>query len=145
MLKLISDITLVKRFDLPIASNGCSVVASGYQGMWVTKDATGHAYDLVTPTLLAYPVWTESNKDGTVGWSGDVSATGNITVLFGKFQAITDKYVAANMALGAALTVSSGLLKVAAGSEPVVAVCTKVIGSATYGNLTSTFIEFDKL
>ena len=145
MLKLISDITLVKRFDLPIATNGCSIVASGYQGMWVSKDSSGNAVDIDTPTYLAYAVWSESNRDGTVGWSPDVAATGNITVLYGKFQAITDKYVSANMALGSALTVSSGLLKVATGTEPVLGVCTKVIGSATYDGLTANFIEFQTI
>lgn len=85
----------------------------------------------------ALAIFTESNRNGSAGWAPDATAykgggqAGQLTVLHGKFRALTSEY-AAGIAAGDKLIVEAdtGKLKkaVAPATDPdqqIVAVCTK--------------------
>ena len=88
MLRILTNLNLLNRFDVTATAG---LLASGVTGSWVSKvtdsiDLPAAAGD------YAMVVWTESNRDGTVGFTPDVTATGKLTVLQGQFRALTDQY-----------------------------------------------------
>ena len=105
MLKLLSDLKKANRFDKTATAG---VIASGVTGTWVTLDSNDH-FDLPSgATRLAFCVWTESNRDGTVGWTPDVGVTGKLTAFDGYLRAITDQVTDyASLAQGDNLTVDA--------------------------------------
>lgn len=139
MLRPLSLITLDQMIDLS-ASAWC--IASGQTGTFV---APGGDDDVVKPTAggFAVPIWTESNRDGTNGWTGDVTATGKLTVIYGKLRAVTDQYVG-NPAVGDPLYVdTNGKLTVtSAGDAVMLGFCTKAPFSETYLSKVFTAIEY---
>jgi hypothetical protein len=142
MLKLLSDLKKANRFDKTATAG---VIASGVTGTWVTLDSNDH-FDLPSAsTRLAFPVWTESRRDGTVGWTPDVDATGKLTVFDGYLRAITDQVSNYDsLALGNNLKVDTdGKLTKTDGAEDAVAVVMRKIDSVTYlGTTYSDCIEF---
>jgi hypothetical protein len=136
MLRLLSNLNLCTRYDVE-ASAG--LVASGVTGTWVAQAAD--ALDM--PAADAYavgPVWTESKRDGTAGWTPDQGFTGNLTVLYGKHRAQTDQF-AGTPAAGAALAVNAaGKLAVSA-TGITVAYCTKASHSISHLGSSHTVIE----
>ena len=64
MLKLLSDLKRCNRMDFAAAAG---VIASGVTGTWVTIDSNDTLQFPSEATKLAWPVWTESYRDGTVG------------------------------------------------------------------------------
>jgi hypothetical protein len=142
MLKLLSDLKRANRFD---KSATAGVIASGVTGTWVTLNSNDD-FDLpASATRLAFPVWTESNRDGTIGWTPDVGATGKLTVFDGYLRAITDQvYDYAGLAQGDLLTVTStGKLTKTTVAEEMVAVVMRKIDSITVlGTTYTNCIEF---
>jgi len=115
---------------------------SGVTGTWV---APGGDDDIVKPTAgdFAYPIWSESNRDGSAGFSPDIHSSGNVTVIYGKLRGVTDQFTGAPTA-GAALYVdATGKLTItSAGDAVVVARCVKPSHSTTYLGQGFTAIEF---
>jgi len=142
MLKLLCDLKRANRMDFEAAAG---VIASGVTGTWVTLDS---AQTLQLPsgaTKLAFPIWTESNRDGTVGWTPDVGATGNLTVFDGYLRAITDQVADyAGLALGSLLTVdtSGKLAKTTDGTKDVAVVMRKHDSVTILGTTFTNCIEF---
>lgn len=145
MFKILSDLSLILRKDLPVADVGNSVLASGVQGSWVTY--VGSNVELTTSaTRLAWPVFNESNRDGTVGWTPDVTNSLGVTVLAGKWWAQTDQYTGTTPVVGNALsTTTGGKLTITGGTGTVdatsVAFCSKAPVSISYFSRTVTVIE----
>jgi len=122
------------------------VLASGVTGTWVTIDSNDNFQLPSGATKLAWPVWTESYRDGSVGkWTPDVSATGKLTVLDGYMRAITDQVAGyGELALSNLLTVNTnGKLAVTTAGEEDVAVLMKKHDSATIlGTTFTNCVEF---
>lgn len=142
MLKLLSDLKRANRFDKAATAG---LLASGVTGTWVTLNASDE-FDLPSASnRLAFPVWTESNRDGTVGWTPDVGATGKLTVFDGYLRAITDQVTDyASLAQGDLLKVGTDgkLAKTTAAEEMVAVVMRKVPSIVILGTTFSNCIEF---
>ena len=142
MLKLLSNLDLANRFD-KVATAG--IIASGVTGTWVTLNSSDE-FDLpAASNRLAFPVWTESNRNGTVGFTPDVSTTGQLTALDGYFRAITDQvYDYASMAQGDLLKVTTAgkLTKTTAAEDAVAVVVRKVDSITVLGHAYTNCIEF---
>lgn len=141
MLSILSSLTLLTRVDVTASA---WVLASGVTGTWVKLNGDSGA---TKPTLgdYAMPIFSESKRDGTAGFSPDVHANGYVTVLFGKLRAVTDQYSATPAAGDALVVDATGKLTKAqavGGTEVVVAYCTKAPASFTYIDQTKTVIEF---
>ena len=143
MLRLLTDLNLVNRFDAEAPAN---LMLSGVAvtGTWVAKSGDG----LVLPSagsVGVFQVWTESNRDGSAGWSPDASAGGKsrLTLLYGKYRALTDQF-AGSISVGDALKVDAAGKLVAAtlGDGNDIAVCTKASHTITHLGATHTVIEF---
>lgn len=142
MLKLLSDLKRSNRFDKTAAA---SVIASGVEGTWVTLDSNDHVDLPSAATKLAFCVWTESNRDGSVGWTPDVGATGKLTVLDGYIRAITDQVAGyADLSIGDLLTVDTDgkLAKTTDGAKDVAVVMRKIDSVSRLGNTFTNCIEF---
>jgi hypothetical protein len=132
MLKLLSDLNLCQRVEI----SSTSVFATAVQGTWVQPDATA-------PIAggAGFPIWTESNRDDTVGWTPDTEATGKLTILVGTHRAITDQYSdGGNIAIGTELRLdTSGLLCPATpGTHHVVAIAETAVDT-DYEYLGTTY------
>lgn len=141
MLQILSSLNLVTRMDLT-ASAG--VLASGVTGTWVAIDSADHVDFPSVSGVIAFPIWSESNRDGSAGFSPDIHSTGNVTVIYGKLRGVTDQF-AGSPAVGDALYVNTSGKLSAAGSDStnvVVAYCTKASHSVTYLSTPFTAIEF---
>lgn len=136
MLQILSSLTLVSRFDL---TADAWILASGLTGTFVQMSGD----NVVKPTAgkFAVPVWSESNRDGSAGFSPDIAATGKVTVIHGKLKGITDQYVG-TPAVGDALYVDANGKLTASGSGTVIAHCTKAQHSAKYLSKSFNAIEF---
>lgn len=126
MLQILSSLTLLSRFDYDASADILAGTShSGIcNGTWVSVTSTG--VDMPTAGAFAMPIWSESYRDGTAGWSPDVAATGKVTVLYGKFRAFTDQFVG-TPSLGDKLFVNENgkLTDTDPGSGIPVAICTK--------------------
>ena len=154
MLRLTTDWGKLHRME---KTAGSWVLQNAVTGTWVKDSANG----LAQPSAgdYAYPILTESNRDGSVGFTGDVSVTGNVTVAYGKFAGITDQYEG-TPAIGDTLWVTASgklanktTMAFAAGTDPsdasaaevaasAMAVCTKAPYEMTYMGRTVNVIEF---
>jgi len=126
MLRILSDINDIVRFDVDADD---TLISSGVAetGTWAVK--RGDTLELPTAgDRDAMAIFTESNRDGTAGWSPDATSLGKqqLSVLWGKFRAHTDQY-AGTPAAGDPLEVDAdGKLAVATISDgTAVAVCLK--------------------
>lgn len=142
MLKLLSDLKRANRFDKTATAGA---LLSGVTGTWVTLNASDE-FDLPSAaTKLAFPVWSESNRDGTVGWTPDIAATGKLTVFDGYLRAITDQVADyAGLAQGDLLTVNTAgkLAKTTDGTKDVAVVMRKVASITILGTTFTNCIEF---
>jgi len=142
MLRILTNLNLLNRFDLEATAG---LIASGYTGTWVRKIADDKI-DLVSNAATDFAfgtVWTESYRDGTIGsWTPDVGITGKLSVVYGKFRALTDQFTGAP-AIGNALVVNTaGQLAVGTyGTDRIVAFCTKASHSISHLGRTHTVIE----
>lgn len=95
MLRLLTDLNLVVRYD---ASAAAGLISNGVTGTFVEHKGEAGA-ELTLPSAGAVgvmQVFTESSRDGAAGkWSPDVTATGGnqLTVIYGKYRALTDQFV----------------------------------------------------
>lgn len=148
MLQMSTDLLKVNRLEKKASA---WVLANAVTGSFVSFDAVG----VGQPALagMAMPIFTESNRDGSVGFTGDVGVTGSVTVLLGQFQAITDQFIATTIALNDKLYVTTtgklanatdaGLDAVAQAAGKVVAICTKAPHTVDYmGRSGINVIEF---
>ena len=137
MLRILDNLNLINRFDVD-ASDG--LIASGVTGSFVSKQ--GDTIDLPSAGAAGVmPVWTESYRDGSVGkWTPDVDASGKLTVLYGKFRALTDQF-SGNPSVGDQLEVeAAGTLKTL-DTGVAVAVCTKASHTVNHLDKDHTVIE----
>jgi hypothetical protein len=139
MLQPLSNINLGQRIDL---SYDAWTAASGATGTFVSFAGSD---DVQKPTAgdFAMPIWSESNRDGTAGFSPDIAATGKVTVFYGKLRAVTDQFTG-TPAVNEKLYVSATgkLTTSSAGKAVAVAICTKASHSVTYLGTVYTCIEF---
>jgi len=144
MFLVTSDLSLLLRRELPVDDAANDVLASGVSGTWVTLTSGGKAIRTSdTATELAWPVFNESARDGSVlGWTPDVTNSNKVTILAGKFFATTDQYTSVS-AVGPLKTGANGKLvdAVEGSSTNVVAYCVKAPYSKTYLGNTFTVID----
>ena len=145
MLRMLTNLNMVHRFDVTAAAG---LLASGYTGAWVRKNSDTLDYVSATGKFALGCVWNESNRDGTAGFTPDTRAvasggTGKLTVVYGKFRALTDQFTG-TPAVGDELYVTTAgvLTSTAAGDEFVVGYCTKASHSLTHLNTSHTVIEY---
>ena len=138
MLLILSSLTLLSRFDL---TADVWTLASGQTGTFV--EMSGDGVKKPTAGNMAFPIWSESNRDGSAGFSPDISATGKVTVMYGKLKGITDQYVG-TPAVGAPLYVDANgqLTGSTSGAGIVVAICTKAQYTESYLSKQFNAIEF---
>jgi hypothetical protein len=140
MLQILSSLNLVTRMDLEADS---WILLSGVTGTWV---APGGLDTVGKPTAgdFAFPIWSESNRDGSAGFSPDIHSTGNVTVIYGKLRGVTDKFTGTPAAGDALYVTAAGKLTDTdgGGSGIIVAYCTKPSHSVTYLSQGFTAIEF---
>ena len=141
MLQVLSSLNLVTRMDLGASA---AVLASGVTGTWVAIDSADHVDFPTASGVISFPIWSESNRDGSAGFSPDIHSTGNVTVIYGKLRDVTDQFVG-SPAVGAALYVTTAGKLSAAGSDAsdvIVGYCMKASHSVTYLSAPFTAIEF---
>jgi hypothetical protein len=141
MLQILSNYNLFVRMDLEADS---WILLSGVTGTWV---APGGDDDVGKPAANAFalPIWSESNRDGSAGFSPDIHSTGNITVIYGKIRGVTDQFTGTPAAGDLLWVTADGKLTDAdnsgSGATPV-AYCMKPSHSTTYLSQGFTAIEF---
>jgi hypothetical protein len=143
MFTVLTDLSLLLRKEFDLSTyNSYDVLVSGVTGVWVTLDSSGTAIRTSSATKLAWPVWNESSRAGTVGWTPDVSNSKKVTTLMGKFFATTDQYSGVTVC-GPLVTGANG--KLVPGTESVstnvVAYCIKAPYSKTHLGTTFTVID----
>jgi len=146
MFKILTDLSLLLRKEVDVANSLNDVLLSGITGSWVTFDASNAGYMKRTTgaTELAWPVFNESSRAGTVGWTPDVTNSKKVTILAGKFFATTDQYSGTSPAVGDPL-ITAALGKLAKGTESsstnVVAYCVKAPYTLVHLGTTYTVID----
>ena len=141
MLNLLTNLNLLNRQDF-VATDG--LIASGYTGTWVKLET--EQLDLIDASgdFSIGTIWTESYRDGSQGsWTPDVDATGKLTLIWGKFRALTDQFTGAP-AVGDPLRVGTDgkLLTGTVGTHFIVAYCTKASHTIEHLGSSHTVIEF---
>ena len=142
MLRVISDLNLVQRIDFD-ASAG--LLASGYQGSWVTYTSDDEVDFPVAATLLAWPVFNENELGDTTGgrFSPDVEELDKVTVLYGKFRGLTDQYTGTvTTGNGADIQANTGKLNCDAQTKPVVIQIRELTNVVYRGQTYATLLEF---
>ncbi len=144
MFKIISDLNLCERVTREYAGTLGTTATSG---TWVTIDADGKFASIdTTASGLAFPIWSEGNRDGSPGFTPDVEATGKLTVLYGKFRAVTDQVSDTDYAglnVGDPVVIKSGVISAASAGEPVVAYVSAKLPSVTHlGTTFTNCVEF---
>jgi len=146
MFKITSDLTMVLRKELDVAITGPGQpLASGVTGTWVTLDSNGKATLTTGATGLAFPIWNESYRDGTVGaFTPDVVNSKRVSVIVGKIFATTDQFTnSPSISKGDPLTTGANgkLVKATIGTDPIVAYCVKASYSVTYFGVSRNAID----
>lgn len=113
MLALLSDLNKINTIEAPQAN----VMATAVQGTFTLPDGN----DPGAKTDHACAIWNESTAANT--WSPDVTATGNVTLLFGGYRCMTDQFTSAVYTPGQALSVAADgkLVDAVVGTDVVVA------------------------
>lgn len=117
------------------------VLNSGYNGTWV--ELVGGVATKPTAGNMAFPIWSESNRDKSQGFTPDIKAVGQVSVIYGKLRAVTDQYTG-TPAPGDKLFVDANgkLTTSTAGAGIAVAICTKAPYSERRLNVAYSLIEF---
>lgn len=143
MLKMLSNLHLANRMDFTAATD---VLASGVQGSFVTIDANEKLqFATSEESRAAWPVWTESNRDGTAGFTPDTTTTGNLTVLDGYVRAITDQvngYDALSIGDNLAVDTLGELQKTTTPSKQIAVVVKKHDSVTVLGTTYTDCVEF---
>lgn len=138
MLLPLNQLTSVTRIE---AAASDWVLNSGLNGTFVelvngvaTKPTAGN---------MAFPIWSESNRDKTQGFTPDVKAVGQVSVIYGKLRGVTDQYVGTPVPGNLLYVDALGRLTTStAGAGVVVGVCTKAPFAERRLNVAYTLIEF---
>ena len=141
MLKILSSLNLLNRIDVESAFSSSDAAVTG---TWAAYDATGKL-DFPTAGAKAYVIWSENRGTTAAGFSPDIDATVNLTILMGQLHAVTDQVAASGISAGDALSVGTdGKLAAASGSDIVVGYATQVDmdGVEYYGSTFNNCIEF---
>lgn len=146
MLRMLTNLNLVHRFDVAPTEG---LLASGYTGTWIAHSATETiGLPSADGKFALGVVWTESNRDGTVGFTPDTrtvasGGTGKLTVVWGKFRALTDQFTG-TPAIGNPLYVTTAgvLSNNSTGDAVIVGYCTKASHSLTHLNKSHDVIEY---
>ena len=146
MLQMKTDLLRVNRLEKTAAA---WVLANGKTGLWVSFSATG-VQQVQTAGDLAVPIFTESNRDGSAGFTGDVSITGKVTVLYGKMEAITDQFTGTPavgdilyaLTDGTLANATDGSITPVVGTQVPVAVCTKASTAMEWFGNSINVIEY---
>jgi hypothetical protein len=145
MFNIFSDLTMVLRKEFNLAVTGAGqVLSSGVLGSWVTLDSSGNAYLTTGATGLAYPVWNESYRDGTIGaFTPDVVNSKRITVICGKIFATTDQFTGTPSRGDPLCTAAGGVLGTnsSLSTQATVAYCVKPSYTLTYFGKTLHVID----
>ena len=137
MLNVLDGVINQNRFDVDVTDG---VIASGIEGLWVAPQTNGK-YDFEENAKVAFCIWTESSKDGEVGFTEDANYLKKVAVLGGGgWRGETDQFEGTPTA-GTELEVSAtGTLE--AGSTYPVAVCLKAKYNKVWNGRTIEVIEF---
>ena len=151
MFQIFSDLTQCLRKEYNLSTVTPDVLASGLTGSWVTLDSVGNAKLTSGATGLAWPIWNESYRDGSIGkFTPDVVNSKRVSVIVGKIFATTDRVKATgggtgigDLAIGDPLTTYAGgvLSKATIGTHPIVAYVVKASYTTTYFGNTYTVID----
>lgn len=141
MFNVLDGIINTNRFDVDVADG---VITSGIEGLWVAPQTTGK-YDFAAAAATAYAIFTESNNDGTVGFTEDAVYLKKVAVVSGTYRALTSQYDGTPTAGQFLKTTSTGKLAVASSTENVVAVCLKATHSVPYLGSTVSVIEIQAI
>jgi len=142
MLRLLTNLDSVERFDVNAPDTFFASNSTVKTGTWVSKVGDTLALP-AAGSANAFQVFTESNRDGSAGFTPDATAAGlkRLSVLFGKMRALTDQFTGA-IAVGDKLAVNAaGLLVTADVADTVVAICTKATHSYSHLGATTNVIE----
>ena len=143
MLKLLSNLNNCIRWDIDAASDEWPML-SGKTGSFVSFDADGAIQPTEGDTAVV-AIWSESNRDGTAGFSPDIAGNGKLTVIGGGYRALTDQFT--TVAVGEPLKVlATGKLNTGvAGTDAIVGYCTKasvdVVETVNGQTVTTTCCE----
>lgn len=143
MLRLLSDLNQIVRFD---AKADSTLINSGVAetGTFVVKNGDTLELPTAGTEAGAMAIFTESNRDGSAGWSPDSLAGTNdsLTVLLGKYRAVTDQYTGTPTA-GTPLKVGTDgkLAAATVGTDHVNAVCVKAPHTVRHLQTDFTVIE----
>jgi hypothetical protein len=142
MLRILSDLTKVDRYDVQVSAD---VLASGVTGTFVSLMGSTATFP-AAGALGVMQVFTESYRDGSAGkWSPDTTAAGTnqLTVVYGKYRAVTDQYTGA-ISVGNALKVNTAgkLIAATVSDGNAVAVCTRAAFAVNHLGQSWTVIEF---
>ncbi len=147
MFNPISDLSQVLRKEWPIEPAGSFILMSGVSGSWVTIDSNGNAELTTTSTQLAWPIWNESSRDGSLGaFTPDVLTSKRVSVIVGKIFATTDQYTGNPVRGNILKTGALGKLAVATqGTDPAVAMCVNPPYQISYFGTTINVIDIQVL
>ena len=145
MLKMLSDLTQVKRIDFTTGTG--TLITSGYQGQWLVPGLT-YATFPSSGQAGAFQIWTEGNRDGTAGFTPDATHTSKLTVLYGHYRAKTDRFngsigdyaIGTKLSVGAdgdlqparLVTVSGGAVSTSVTQDHIYAVVVGLDSAMTY-------------
>ena len=164
MLQLLSNLNLVTRIEL---QSTLAEMDKTLQGNWVKADGTVATASEISPGA-AFQIWSESDRSkekafeadvnrgsyatsamsglGSGHYSPDAADTLKVTVLYGKYRALTNMWVGTAPAIGETLFVqANGFLSVDAtpsGAFTPFAVCTKAPASVTHIGESYSCIEY---
>jgi len=152
MLALLSNLNLVTRIEVSVTA---AEQDTALQGFWMTP-----AGEVCTSGQYGWQIWTEANRSmekayvnhdsgtaianlGAGHFSPDATDTTQLTLLYGKYRALTNMFEG-DPAVGAILTASANGLLIADASpdEGGLAVCTATKTSYTHIGSPFTCIEF---
>lgn len=150
MFKITSDLTMVLRKEFTVAITGPGQpLSSGVTGSWVTLDSSGNATLTTAATGLAWPIWNESYRDGTVGaFTPDVVNAKRVSVIAGEIFATTDQFTNTTpISKGDPLTTGADgkLVKATIGTDPIVAYCVKPLYAVSYFGVSRNAIDIFKV
>ena len=140
MINVTSGVINQDRFDVNVTDG---VIGTGIQGRFVAPTSVGETtkYDFVANAPVAFAIWTESNKNGTGGFTEDANYLKKVAVLNGHYIAETDQYTGTPAVGDKLKTDAEGKLAVASGSDNVVATVLEAPHSRPYLGSTVTVIK----
>ena len=143
MLKLLSNLNNCIRWDVDVQAGEWPLI-SGKTGSFVTFDATG----AINPTAgdgAVAAIWSESNRDGTAGFSPDIVENGKITVIGGGWRGLTSEFDSVTVGSPLKVKADGKLTDGTAGTDAIVGYCTKaaadVVESVNGKDVTTSCIE----